>query len=56
MQRLLESTLSRALRYLEDIQTRAVFPTPEAVADLVELGGTLAEEPESPEPNGVRLP
>ena len=49
MQRLLESTLSRALRYLEDIQTRAVFPTPEAVADLAELGGTLPEEPESPE-------
>jgi glutamate/tyrosine decarboxylase-like PLP-dependent enzyme len=49
MRHILESTLSRATRYLDDVQTRRVFPTPEAVAELTELGGTLPEDPEAPE-------
>ena len=46
MRHLLESTLSRATRYLADVQTRQVFPSPEAVAELTELGGALPEDPE----------
>ena len=49
MRQLLESTLARATRYLEDLQTRRVFPSAEAVADLTELGGALPEHPEPSE-------
>ncbi len=55
MRQLLESTLARATRYLEDLQTRRVFPSAEAVADLTELGGALPEHPEPSEQVRERL-
>ena len=49
MNSVLEAARSRATRYLEDLQTRRVFPTDEAIDDLEQLGGPLPREPEAAE-------
>ena len=45
---LLEETAARASRYVSSINDRAVAPSPEAVARLDALGGTLNDEPMDP--------
>jgi glutamate/tyrosine decarboxylase-like PLP-dependent enzyme len=42
---LLEQAATRGIRYLETVNDRAVFPTPEALRQLAELGGPLPNEP-----------
>jgi len=49
MDDLLKSTATRAARYLADIDNRAVPPSPDAIARLVELGGPLPDEPSDPD-------
>jgi glutamate/tyrosine decarboxylase-like PLP-dependent enzyme len=48
MQQLLNDVTTRALRYLEGLDTRSVLPTPEAVRRLAELGGELPATPSDP--------
>ncbi len=42
---LLEEAASRGIRYLENIEKRAVFPSADALARLAQLGGPLGAEP-----------
>ena len=49
MKDLLTATAARASRYLDDLQTRGVAPSPEAVARLASLDIPLQPEPRSPE-------
>ncbi|HWQ14306.1 MAG TPA: pyridoxal-dependent decarboxylase [Roseiflexaceae bacterium] len=49
MDDLLRSTAERAIRYLATLDERGVFPAPEAIARLVELGGPLPDAPADPE-------
>src|SRR5438045_3325110 len=44
----LNSAAARAARYLEDIQTRSVAPSADALGRLGSLGGTLPETGEDP--------
>jgi glutamate/tyrosine decarboxylase-like PLP-dependent enzyme len=48
MHDLLSITATRALAYLDGLDTRGVMPTPEALARLAELGGTLPSGPSDP--------
>jgi hypothetical protein len=48
MKKLLENTAERASRYLAEINSRRVAPTPEDVARLQELGGPLPQGPSDP--------
>ncbi|HET7034133.1 MAG TPA: pyridoxal-dependent decarboxylase, partial [Thermomicrobiaceae bacterium] len=48
MDRLLDSTLRRALRYLDALAERPVAPAPAALDRLVGLGGPLPEQPVDP--------
>jgi hypothetical protein len=43
---ILPNSAERALRYLENINDRRVFPAQEALAGLARLGGTVPEKPE----------
>src|SRR5215472_13904102 len=45
---LLSEAAGRALRYLEQVRSRRVFPSEEALAQLKRLGGQLPEHPEDP--------
>jgi glutamate/tyrosine decarboxylase-like PLP-dependent enzyme len=45
MHDLLPMTATRALHYLDSLDTRGVAPTPEALARLAELGGLLPDGP-----------
>ncbi|HVU14419.1 MAG TPA: aminotransferase class V-fold PLP-dependent enzyme [Phototrophicaceae bacterium] len=45
---LLRATTEYALRYLDGLDERSVFPTPEALARLSELGGSLPDVPTDP--------
>ena len=45
---LLRETTEKAIRYLDGLEARSVFPSPEAVARLAELGGTLPDAPTDP--------
>src|SRR5215208_7110704 len=45
---LLHQTAQRAIRYLEDLDTRSVAPTPQALARLSELDGDLGDAPADP--------
>src|SRR5262249_37127274 len=45
---LLSSASSSALRYLEQVSARSVFPTNEALDNLKRLGGPLTEHGEDP--------
>ena len=49
MDRLLHEAATRAARYLNHLGTRSVFPTPEALRRLTELGGSLPDAPTNPE-------
>ncbi|HEY0376070.1 MAG TPA: pyridoxal-dependent decarboxylase [Pyrinomonadaceae bacterium] len=49
MRELLEKTAERAISYLESLDERRVYPSPEAVARLSKLDEPLPEEPVSPE-------
>lgn len=42
---LLEQAATRGIRYLEKLDGRGVFPTPEALRRLAELGGPMPNEP-----------
>jgi glutamate/tyrosine decarboxylase-like PLP-dependent enzyme len=42
---LLEQAATRGIRYLENVNDRGVFPTPEALRRLAELGGPLPDKP-----------
>ena len=44
----LSDAARRALRYLEQVRSRRVFPSQEALAQLGRLGGQLPESPEDP--------
>jgi glutamate/tyrosine decarboxylase-like PLP-dependent enzyme len=44
----LSEAARRALRYLDDVRRRRVFPSEEALAQLRRLGGQLPERPEDP--------
>lgn len=48
MNNLLADVAQRASRYLEEIQSRRVTPTPESIAGLEELGGPVPEGPTEP--------
>lgn len=41
---LLNDAATRAIRYLTELDTRRVVPTPEAIADLTKLESPLPEE------------
>ena len=45
---LLRATVDYALQYLDELNERGVFPTPDAITRLTELGGTLPESPSDP--------
>jgi glutamate/tyrosine decarboxylase-like PLP-dependent enzyme len=45
---LLKDACERAIRYLKDIQSRPVAPSPDAVAHLSDLGGPMPEGPTEP--------
>src|SRR4051812_37283022 len=45
---LLRTTTENAIRYLDGLDERSVFPTPEAIARLAELGGALPDAPTDP--------
>ena len=45
---LLRATTEHAIRYLDGLDERSVFPTAEAIARLAELGGTLPDAPTDP--------
>src|SRR5215207_8675687 len=45
---LLRTTVDYALQYLDGLDERGVFPTPDAIMRLTELGGTLPESPSDP--------
>ncbi len=49
MKELLESTTTRALRYLEALPERRVAPTAEAIANLKDFIEPLPDEPTDPE-------
>ncbi|MEP7325004.1 MAG: aminotransferase class V-fold PLP-dependent enzyme [Gemmatimonadota bacterium] len=49
MKDLLTATAERANRYLEDLQTRSVAPSREAIARLATLSAPLQPEPRAPE-------
>lgn len=49
MKHLLETTAARAIRYLDDIQDRAVSPTAEAVAQLAQFDEPIPGGPGDPE-------
>ena len=48
MRDLLLDTANRAHRYLEGLDSRPVFPTPDALAGMGPLAGPLADEPTDP--------
>src|SRR5690349_3514152 len=48
LQSLLEQAARRANCYLDDVQTRSVAPTSEALSRLAELDGDLGEAPRDP--------
>lgn len=48
MRDLLLDAANRATRYLEELDSRPVFPTQAAVADMVSLAGPLADQPTDP--------
>lgn len=45
---LLGDAAQRAVRYLEEIQDRRVYPSTDALRGLADLGGPLPEKPQSP--------
>lgn len=45
---LLSEAAQRAIRYVEQIENRRVFPSPEALNNLARLGGPLPQHPEAP--------
>ena len=45
---LLRATTENAIRYLDGLDDRSVFPTPDAIARLAELGGSLPDAPTDP--------
>jgi hypothetical protein len=45
---LLSEAAQRAVRYMEQIDDRPVFPSPQALNNLTRLGGPLPQEPENP--------
>ena len=45
---LLAETAARAARYIQELDTRSVVPSPESVARLQALGGSLPEGPSDP--------
>ncbi len=49
MDRLLQQAATRAVRYLNHLGARPVFPSPEALGRLEELGGSLPDAPTDPE-------
>ncbi len=49
MKDLLQMATERAVRYLEALDERSVFPSVEAIERLGELGGPLPEDPSEPE-------
>jgi glutamate/tyrosine decarboxylase-like PLP-dependent enzyme len=49
MRKLLENAAERAINYLENLSTRPVAPSPEAIANLVKLDQPLPEGPDEPE-------
>lgn len=49
MRPLLLDAATRATRYLEELETRRVAPSPEAVSRLSDLGGSLPQHPADPE-------
>jgi hypothetical protein len=49
MDHLLQEAADRAARYLSHLEARPVFPSPEALGRLTELGGSLPEAPTDPE-------
>jgi glutamate/tyrosine decarboxylase-like PLP-dependent enzyme len=49
MRKLLETTTERAIRYLENLETRSVAPTTEAIAQLNQFDEPLPDEPVDPE-------
>lgn len=49
MDRLLQEAATRAADYLSHLGTRPVFPSPEALRRLMELGGSLPDAPTDPE-------
>ena len=48
MHDLLSMTATRALAYLDNLDSRGAMPTPEALARLAELGGPLPATPSDP--------
>ena len=49
MDRLLQRAADRAVRYLNHLGARPVFPSPAALGRLTELGGSLPDAPTDPE-------
>ena len=49
MDRLLQEAATRSADYLNHLATRPVFPSPEALRRLTELGGSLPDDPTDPE-------
>jgi glutamate/tyrosine decarboxylase-like PLP-dependent enzyme len=49
MRELLEDAARRAISYLDSLNARRVYPTPEAIADLKKLDERLPDEPTEPE-------
>ncbi len=49
MRQILQNTAERASRYLESLESRPVFPTPEALNRLAALDTPIPDHPESPE-------
>jgi hypothetical protein len=49
MKELLEDAARRAISYLDSLNARRVYPTPEAIANLEKLDEPLPDEPTEPE-------
>ena len=49
MRKLLENAAERAINYLENLESRHVAPSPEAIANLVKLDQPLPKGPGEPE-------
>ena len=49
MRELLEDAARRAIAYLDSLNERRVYPTPEAIANLEKLDEPLPDEPTEPE-------
>jgi hypothetical protein len=49
MDRLLHTAADRAVRYINNLGARPVFPSPAALGRLTQLGGTLPDDPTDPE-------